>query len=147
MWLSYACSKVNTAHPPYTNYWSRWRGQTYSSQAAGIPWHKATTEYPRGVPVRDHYWFHNRSQRRHIRSMTCGNVHLQVKMNGLKSKQCESMGHTTVSIFQLHLFSFSFKFGFVLGGGWQGQRADARKQGDREMSGIGRHDVKSTKNQ
>lgn len=66
------------------------------------------------------------------------------KTNGLKDKLHDPIVHTIASTtFFLSVFWFSFKFGFELGGGFKGR---GWMQGDRKMSGIRMHDVKSTKN-
>jgi hypothetical protein len=42
-------------HPTFTlsmNCWSAWRGSSYRSKTTGSPWHRSTTGYLKGVPVK-----------------------------------------------------------------------------------------------
>lgn len=74
--------------------------------------------------------------------MACCNE--QVKVYGLNSTLCDSLGHNTTYT-EIFLFVFNFRF-YLVGGGVA--RADrGQKREDRDMSGTGMHDMKSTKNQ
>lgn len=84
--------------------------------------------------------------------MTQDNEHLQVKMNGLKGKLCDSMGHNTASTARFFCFCFVslliwfgvFLLNLVF---FWGKGLQERVTRDRGMGGIGIRDVKSTKKQ
>lgn len=66
------------------------------------------------------------------------NEHIQIKIYGLRGTLCDSLGHTTASKVRFFIL-------LCLGGKGhsQGQRVEARGG---EMSGMGMHGVKPTKN-
>ena len=62
---------------PSVNFWSLWRGGSCRTKVAGSPWHRAITEYPRGVSVRMQCWWCSKSQRPWIRPVSFCNEYLQ----------------------------------------------------------------------
>ena len=82
--------------------------------------------------------------------MIHSNEHLQIKMDRLNGKQCDSRGHTTTSTARLFSFVCLFVFGiyfkvcfvFVFLKGQRRMHGIGQKQGYGEINGIGMHDVK-----
>lgn len=71
--------------------------------------------------------------------MTHCNEYLQVKMYGIKGIFCDLLCHTTVP-----MMIFFFKFYLILLGGAGGYKSRKQIRRDKEMKGIGMHDIKST---
>lgn len=101
------------------------RGQTYRSWSL---WHR-TTGCPREVPVRALHWWCSRNQRPWARLMTLDKEHLQVKMNELKDRLWDSMGHTTASMTRAFFVWLCVLFCFFLNWSWfwgEAERAEGR---------------------
>jgi hypothetical protein len=111
------------------NHWSTWRDRSCRSKAVGSPCHRATAGYLRGVSVRFQYWQCSRGQRPQTRPMThCG--------------VSEKVVYCATHCGTLQLPQWYFYFFW-----WGGCKSGGQIQRDGEMSGIGVHNVKLTKNQ
>ena len=113
---------------PLMSCWSVWKG----SKTIGYPWHRATTEYLRGVQVRFHYWQSSISPRPLNRPGSHCNGYLEAKKCGQKGTLWDTLWHTTAST--MRFFPLLCFGGGCKGGGWVPEEGK-----------IGVHNIKFTR--
>lgn len=123
---------ITLTNIPLINNWSKWRAQSCWSKFARSPWQRTKIGYLNRIQC----WEYSRSKRPPTKPMTQFSENLHTKMWVQMGILWDPLWHTTLVITELFLLFWGM---YCKGRGWVWR--------DRDMSEIGMHNVKFTKNQ